>query len=81
MKPWEQAAIRELLDVMYTLAIGGFERKQDLLNRLTLSREGIDLLEADEDRLWRTEGERQLPVADNVAFLQPRFEQGGRDDD
>lgn len=72
MKGWEQAAIRELLDVVYTLVNGGFERKQELLNRLTLSREGIDLLETDE-------AEIDPKLSDKVAFLQPRI--GGRDDE
>lgn len=71
MKPWEQAAIRELLDVVYILSNGGFETKRDLLNRLALSREGIDLLEVDD-----------IPprIGENVTFLQPRILERGNDD-
>ena len=47
---WQQLAIRELLDILYRLAFGGFNSKRELTDRMRLSLEGLEMLGEEDNR-------------------------------
>jgi hypothetical protein len=62
---WQQAAIKELVDLLAVL--NSFESKEAFLDRLKQSMEAIELLGEESELHWRN-------IPDNVCFLQPRIQ-------
>lgn len=62
---WQQAAIKELVDVLAIL--NSFESKEAFLDRLKQSMEAIELLGEESELNWQN-------IPNNVCFLQPRIQ-------